>query len=128
MSTKSRWVGGYLEFYDDARPLETTDVMAPVKLFDDFLGNAFNKYVANENTTSLWRTTETNLNTAIALVADAVNGAVQITIDADDNAEVGFIGFADNECLSLSQGLIWECRATWVTLPTGAGGELTPAL
>ena len=35
----SRWCNGVLEFYD-TRTLETVDVQAPVKLFDDFVGAA----------------------------------------------------------------------------------------
>jgi len=89
---------------------ETFDAMYPVQFYDDFLGEAYN--------TTLWGTTETNLNTAIGLSADVVNGAIALIVDSDDNAEVAALHFSNNECFDIEQGLIFECRLTFTTLPT----------
>jgi len=81
-----------------------------IVLADDFLGEAYN--------TTFWGTTETNLNTAIGLSADVVNGALAIILDSDDNAEVGAVHFSGNECFKIEQGLIFETRLTFSVLPT----------
>lgn len=92
---------------------------APVKFEDDFLGAYVNKYVANENTTALWKTVETSLNAAIALSADVVAGAVAITLDSDSNAERGVLYFGDNECLDMYQGCGFETRLQVSAVATG---------
>lgn len=114
-SIKSQWINGMQRFYSG---YETVHVNAPIFFKDDFLGSYINKYTANENTTSFWKTTETNLNTAIALSDDVVNGAAAIILDSDNNAEVGALYFGDNLCLSMAQGLVFETRLTYTTLPT----------
>jgi hypothetical protein len=112
---------------------ETVMRLSPVEFIEDFIG-ANNgagfpgKYIAAENTTSLWRTTETNLNLAIASVANASGGVVQITADADDNAELGLLAFNDSLLFRLNEGLVFECRAALQVLPTTVGGELTTVL
>lgn len=128
MSTKYKFLNGQSTAFNTALPSEITPVGAPVYFYDDFLGAYFQKYAANENTVAPWVTTETNLNTPIGLVADGVNGVVQITIDADDNAEVGYIGWNGQEALSMNQGLVWEARIAVHTLPTADGAETTDLL
>lgn len=121
-----RWVKRYVNseyrrFLVDTVTGETLDADYAVKWSDDFLGVALNKYTANENTAAPWRTIETNLNTAIGLVADEVNGVAQITLDSDDNAEVGYLSWdaagTTQEVLSMNQGLIFETRLAIHTLP-----------
>jgi hypothetical protein len=112
---------------------ETVMRLSPVPFFEDFIG-ADNgagfpgKYIAGENTTALWRTVETNLNLAIATVNDAASGIVQITADADDNAELGLLFHNDNLQFRLNQGLLFECRAALNVLPTTVAGELTSVI
>lgn len=109
---------GWQVFYDD-QTFETLHIHGPIKAVDDDFAAAFlRKYTASENTTSAWNTVETNLNTAIGVVADGVNGVAAIIVDADDNAEVGVLHFGDNECLKLTQGLLFETRLTYAVLPT----------
>lgn len=121
------WKGtGHQVFYD----LVSHEMLAgsfPVQFADDFLGAHLQKYTSGENTTSPWQTVETNLNTAIGLVTDEVNGVVQLTLDSDDNAEVACLHFGDNECLSIAQGLIFETRLTFHVLPT-TGTETVQAV
>lgn len=113
------WRGEHL-FYFDHTTHEHMQHMLPLSFQDDFLGPYFEKYTTNENTTAKWKTTETNLNTGIALVDDAANGVVQITLDSDDNAEEGIIYWNDNLALNMDQGLIFEFRfSPHVLLTTG---------
>lgn len=107
-------VGGQASISLDDFSLAPT---SKVDFFDDFLGAHLQKYTTAENTTSLWKTVETALNTAIGVVADGVGGVVQITVDADDNAEVGVLHWGDNESLLIGQGLIFETRVKWPILP-----------
>jgi hypothetical protein len=117
MAIRGKYIHG-IPMVIDVASNEHIAPMAPVVFQDDFLGAALQKYVTGENTTALWKTTETNLNTGIALVDDAVNGVAAIILDVDDNAEVGALHFGDNLCLSLLQGLVMEFRATFHVLPT----------
>ena len=117
-SNWSKWAHGRQVFYDGSNG-ETLQGMYPVQLYDDFLGEAYN--------TTYWGTTETNLNTAIALDDDTVNGVLEIIVDADDNAEVGAVHFTNNLCLSMAQGLIFEARLTFMVLPT-TGTETVQAV
>ena len=114
----SKWAYGRQVFYDGSNG-ETLQGMYPVQIYDDFLGEAYN--------TTYWGTTETNLNTAIALDDDTVNGVLEIIVDADDNAEVGAVHFTNNLCLSMAQGLIFETRLTFMVLPT-TGTETVQAV
>jgi len=84
---------------------------------DDFLGTVLNKIEVG-NTTALWSTVETNLNAEIEVVADSPNGVVAITLDSDDNAEIGALYLGDQRPFSIKQGLIFEARATFAVLPT----------
>lgn len=79
------------------------------RVFDDFFGEAYD--------TVFWGTTETALNTAIALDQDAIGGILELILDADDNAEIAAVHFGDNESLYLGKGLIFEARVAWSVLP-----------
>lgn len=124
MSTKARWHSGKLEFYDG---YETVQSVSPVFIYDDFVGAYLMKYTTDENTTAFWKTVETNLNTAIGLSDDVVNGVAAIILDSDDNSEIGCLYFGDNLCLSMKQGLVFETRLTFSTLPT-TGTETVQAV
>ncbi len=115
MSTKSKWLGGTPIIY---KGYEHLLPMASVVFFEDFMGAFLKKYKANENTTAKWNSVETNLNTAIALVANEVNGVAAIILDSDDNAEVGCLHHGDQLGFSMKQGLMFETRLTFHVLPT----------
>ena len=118
---------GWQVFYNGGT-FETLDIHGPLKAVDDDFAAAYlRKYTTSENTTSAWKTVETNLNTGIGLVADGLNGVAAIIVDADDNAEVGCLHFGDNECLSLEQGILFETRLTFNVLPT-TGTETVQAV
>jgi len=104
----SKFGHGRQVFYDKSNG-ETIMPMYPVSVYDDFLGEAYN--------TTFWGTTETDINTAPALVGDAVNGVIQLTLDSDDITQIAALHFGDNLCLSMAQGLVMEWRATFHVLP-----------
>ena len=105
-------------FYDGSS-FETLKGMYPITLYDDFLGEAYN--------TTLWGTTETALNAAIALSADVDSGVLAMILDSDDNTEIAALHFGDNECFDLEKGVIFEARLTFSTLPT-TGAETVQAV
>lgn len=117
-SNYSRFTSGRPVFYDGISS-EIIRGFYPIEFYDDFLGEAYN--------TTFWGTTETDLNTAIGLSDDVVNGALAIIVDSDDVAEIGAVHFGGNLCLSINQGLIFETRLTFTTLPT-TGTETVQAV
>lgn len=74
---KSRWRNGMLEFYETSNN-EVVDVMAPVKVFDDFNG------LAVDNTND-WNVTAVNSGT---FTADGGWGTLTTGAADDDNVEV----------------------------------------
>uniref|UniRef100_A0A6M3ISQ0 Lectin/glucanase superfamily protein n=1 Tax=viral metagenome TaxID=1070528 RepID=A0A6M3ISQ0_9ZZZZ len=116
----SKYAYGRQVFYDKSNG-ETLQAMYPVQLYDDFLGEAYN--------TTFWGTTETvTIGTLVAgLIDDAVNGIMGLGLDNTDEAQIAAMHFGDNLCLSMAQGLIFECRLTFLTLPT-TGTETVQAV
>lgn len=114
MSTKARYRNGIPEFFNGT---ETIDRVQDLVFQDDFLGSKFQKIVANENTVAPWSVVETSV-AAIAHVANTVNGVVAITVAATDEVELGAIYWGDQLSLSLLQGLVFEARVAFHTLPT----------
>lgn len=107
---------GRLVFYDESTH-GILDAFFPIRFEEHFMGFTFRKYTASENTTALWTTVATNLNTAPALVADEPNGVIQITLDSDDNAEHGVVYWGDELTLDMANKLIFETRLTYHVLP-----------
>lgn len=114
----SKFANGRQVFFDGGNG-ETLLPMYQVAVNDDFLGEAYN--------TAFWGTTETDINTAPALVDDAVNGIIQLTLDTDDIAQIAALHFGDNLCLSMAQGLVFEARLAFHVLPT-TGTETVQAV
>jgi len=106
----SKWAYGRQVFYDGSNG-ETLLGMYPVQLYDDFNGEAYN--------TTFWGTTETvTLGTlVVALSDDIVNGSMALGLDNTDESQIIAMHFGDNLCLSMNQGLIFETRLTFTTLP-----------
>ncbi len=114
MSTKARYRNGIPEFYNG---YETVDRVQDLVFADDFLGSKFEKIVANENTVAPWSVVETSV-AAITHVANTTNGVVGITVAATDETELGAIYWGDQLSLSILQGLIFEARVAFHTVPT----------
>ena len=114
MSTKARYRNGIPEFYNG---YETIDRTQELVFADDFLGSKFQKIVANENTVAPWSVVETSV-AAITHVANTTNGVVGITVAATNETELGAIYWGDQLSLSILQGLVFEARVAFHTVPT----------
>ena len=105
-STKAKWRGGQLAFYDSATH-ETVKSMAPRQQFEDFEGAAID---ANK-----WLYTDAGAATE---ALDGVSGAV-LTFDAtNENQEAGIVNQGNVLAWDISKGLIIEFRAALTVLPT----------
>lgn len=98
--------------FSESTTFENVLPVAPVVWKDQFLGKALDKTIN-------WDVVEVNLNTAIALAADVANGAVDMIIDADNNAEDAVLYWSDQRGISLKQGAQIEFRLTLPTMTTG---------
>lgn len=110
MTTRSRYQGGRLTFFDSAT-YESIGPLAPVVFYDDFLGNALDTFK--------WGARDT-AGGGEAVVADAPNGALGLALDATNEAQLAGVDWADQRTLTLNQGLIFEARFRLSVLPTGA--------
>ena len=115
MTTRSTYVGGVLQFYNDITN-ERVLPLAPIVFYDDFLGFEF--MATETGSTGRWSTVEVALNAAIALAPDIANGVLSMALDADNNAEDAVLYWGDNKGISLKQGAIFECRARLSVFPT----------
>jgi len=111
----SRWENGNLRFFDTSNQ-ETVSVLAPIYFIDDFLGNDF--LDTESGSAGIWETVEVNLNTAIAVTAPSANGILRMEIDSDNNAEDAVLYFGDVRALAVNQGLVFEARIKFATVPT----------
>jgi hypothetical protein len=112
MSTKAKYTGGVLGYYESAS-LETVLPVGPVVFKDDFLGKAY-------DTTNIWTALDTSSagDTTPALVADAPNGVLSCMLDATSEAQLSGIYWGDQRTLTLNQGLVFEARIKLAVLPT----------
>lgn len=122
-ATTSRVIQNRINFIDMGTGRETVLPLTPIYFYEDFVGSYFKKYVSGENTTALWKTVETNLNTGMGVVADAVGGVLQVTLDSDSNEERGVLYFGDNQAISMYYGCVFEARIQLAAAPT-SGTEI----
>lgn len=109
MTTRGEWFNQRLTFYDSLTK-ERVLPLAPVVLYDDFVGNALG---------GMWGTRDAGAATQ-ALVGSAPNGIVGLALDATSEIQVAGIDWADNRSLVLNQGLVFEARFRLSVLPTGS--------
>lgn len=103
--TKSKWRGGQLAFYDGSTH-ETVKPIAPIVLYDDFLGTVVN--------TDIW--TDLDLNSATT-TAPALSIFKCEIGQANENAAAGLYG-KDDLVWNIDNGLVFECRLAIHTAPT----------
>jgi hypothetical protein len=109
MSTKAQYRNGILHFYDGTT-FETLHALAPVWGKDDFEKQAL-------DTTIGWTALDTGDATE-ALVEDAPNGQVALTLAATSEAELAGLSWNDKQTLILNQGLNIEFRFQLSVLPS----------
>jgi hypothetical protein len=111
MSTKARYEGGVLRYYDGTT-FETVHAMAPLWWKEDFNTQAL-------DTTNNWTLLDTGDATE-ALVEDAPNGVVALALAATSEAELAGLSWNDKRQLVLNQGLNIEYRFRFSVLPSAS--------
>lgn len=122
MSTKSKYVGGNLTFFDSAT-FERVLPLAPVKFEDDFLwgagGLATIPNVSSEENGFPWTKLIVGAGPpTIGAVADAASGVMELALTNDSQAQDAMIYHSDQRAFSLKQGCIFEARVKFSVLPT----------
>jgi hypothetical protein len=105
-STKSKWRGGQLAFYDN-ETYETVKPIAPQYLYDDFLGTALNA--------DIW----TGLDVAGGTLAAPVLSYWAGSLAANNENQAAGVYGRDTRCWSIDKGCIFECRLATTTNPAG---------
>ena len=103
-STRAKWRGGQLAFYDGST-YETVDPISPVVLYDDFLGTVVN--------TNKWTEVDVGDSTK-AIAASALTYHLHATAETE---EAG-IYTSDDKAFNLDKGPIFECRLAVHVAPT----------
>jgi hypothetical protein len=111
MSTKARYESGILRYYESSTQ-ETVHAFAPLYGKDDFEKQAL-------DTTIGWTALDTGDATE-ALVEDAPNGVVALTLAATSEAELAGLSWNDKRTLVLNQGLNIEYRFQFSVLPSAS--------
>lgn len=102
--TRSKWRGNQLAFYDGTT-YETVRPVAPIYLFDDFLGTVVN--------TDYW----TEVETANATKAIAASLLTYTCTNTDQIQDAGIYGKQDKPW-NIDKGFIFEARLAVTVLPT----------
>lgn len=123
MSTKGKWTGGILNFYDPAQSYEAVGALAPVVLYDDFLGPGSTAIPAAGSAESGCGWVKKIVGAApptVAQVADQGGGVVSCALTADNQKQNAGLYWGDECGLDLTKGLIIEYRIKLAVLPTDA--------
>lgn len=105
-ATKAKWRGNQLAFYDGTTH-ETVKPIAPVVLYDDFLGTVLN--------TDIWTDLDLNSATTTAPALSLFNCAIGAV---NENAAAGIYG-KDDKPWNIDKGLIFEARLNFAVAPSG---------
>lgn len=115
MPTAAKYENGKLTYFDDVTQ-ETIDIVKAISFKDDFLG--FDFLDTETGSKGIWETVEVALNQAIRIDPDEQNGAVELPLDADSNAEDAVLYFGDQRPFNVDQGCIFEARINMSVLAT----------
>lgn len=121
MSTKSRFRGKTLEFFDSN--LERVSVLAPVRLYDDFVGAGAAVIPAAGSAESgvYWASKIVGAAPpTVAAVANQASGVVACTLTNASQKQDAALYPNDVLNWSLEQGLIWQARIKLAVLPSAA--------
>src|SRR5689334_21013336 len=119
MSTKARYNGGIVTYYDSATQ-ETTARLAPVALYDDFLNPSLVVPAAGSLESGvLWASKIIGAAPpTVAGVANDTNGTVACTLTSASQKQDAEIYAGDQLCFSMLQGVVFEARVKLSVLPT----------
>ncbi len=118
MSTKSKYVGGNLTFFESAT-FETVRCMAPVMFYDDFLGTDLNKDESGANGVWTHIDVSSSGDSTPLIAADVANGVARLPLDGGQSeAQESGLTWGNQRPFVLNQGLIFEARVALKVLPT----------
>lgn len=122
MSTKARYNGGILDYYESATQ-ERVSRFAPVALYDDFLTPSLVVPAAGSLESGvLWaKKIVGSAPPTVAGVANDTNGTVACTLTSASEKQDAALYAGDQLCFSVLQGLVFEARVKLSVLPTGNG-------
>jgi hypothetical protein len=105
-STKTKWRGNQLAFYDGTT-YETVKPIAPIILYDDFLGTVIN--------TDIWTDLDVANGTTTAPALSVFNLTCGVQ---NENQAAGCYG-KDDKTWNIDKGLIFEARLNFAVAPAG---------
>lgn len=108
MSTRAKWYHPTMHFYEDTTH-ETVRPFAPLYFQDDFLGTALDV-----------KWTKRDTGDATELVTAVGNGVLQLLLTNAVEVQLGGVDWNDVRSLVLNQGLMFEARVRFTTLPANA--------
>ncbi len=117
MSLKAKYRGNTLEYYISGTGERIP--IAPLTFYDDFLGSGI--LTTESGSTGIWDTTQTNLNAAMAVIADEPNGAFGGVMDSDSNAEIAALDWGDQRGFNLKGKGAIEFAVRVSVAPTDVG-------
>ncbi len=118
MSTKSKYVGGNLTFFESTT-FETVQSMAPVMFYDDFLGTDI--MIDESGSNGPWTVKDVSSagNSTPLIAADVANGVARLPLDGGQSeAQESGLSYGNQRPFVLNQGLIFEARVALKVLPT----------
>src|SRR5690349_6651613 len=124
MSSKSRYLGGSLVFYDPAQAFEHPMSMAPIFYDEEFLGGgkAGGAFPAAATAGSDWvKKIVGAAPPTVAGVANGAGGQVACTLTATSEKQDAALYWGDQRALDVTKGLVMEMRAQLSVLPSAAG-------
>lgn len=114
MTTRSKYVRGMLEFYDDSTQERVLPV-APVLWEDDFIG--YQLRTSESGSTGDWLTVEVG-NATVTAGADTANGAAVLALTATSEAQDAVLYMGDNKNFNTKAKASVEFRVNVSVLPT----------
>lgn len=125
MTTKSKYAGGRLEFYDGSTQERVLPVAANV-FYLDFLGAGYKTFPAAGSATAGAEFVKKIVGAGpptIAGVANAVGGQIACALTATSEKQDAALYWDDNLGLDATKGLVFETRVQLSVLPSVAGTQ-----
>lgn len=122
MSTKSKWLGGVLTYFDPAKKYRYTSRESAGSFRDDFLTYTTNPGDGSRANGNPW--TEDITGSAppvISYVADGSGGILSCALTSGSEAQDATLHWDDNRHFDLDRGLIFQAYARATVLPTSNG-------
>jgi hypothetical protein len=123
MTTRSKYIGGVLSFYEDQQ-YEHVLPVAPVQFYEDFLGEAYVAVPAVGSAVAGCYFVKKIVGSGpptLAGVANAIGGQVACTLAATSEKEDCVLYWGDNLGLDCTKGLQFETRALLSVTPSATG-------